>query len=379
MTIDHNDDNQLEASPTEVKAAVMAVLKALAALRPSATLSRPVRASLLNKHETEVAPVEVRPEPTPEAREAAQEVVLATFPVQVQRAAREKLKRLSDGKPIVETKATSSVRPWPFPSSLPMRRPDLEVPPFPAAGLDDPHVRKEWDAAHRAAAEARFLIQPTILKAYADAQLACEKWDAVQRGRKPSGDLRHPVPRDRLRRIMAEMTDRHQTTIARSERTLRAIETGDVVGVSVDGGFTSRDDGLGIADDYEPLFVTLILQSDLDRKAAAQRARYNRTPEEVAAEGEAWDRMVEEMISNLPPEEPEVEIPNLPDLPTDREPTAGEIWALSNAVGRHMAYLKKGEQIEAKRKKDAQTKLRTSARRTAELADPIGTATAKEA
>jgi hypothetical protein len=251
-----------------------------------------------------------------------------------------------------------------LPTNLPESRPRVEVPPYPAAGLDDPDVRDEWERAHREAAEARFRLRPKVLRAYAEAQLAWEKWHSARGDRKPSGDLRRPVPRDRLQQIVAEMEREHKRAIALAESTINSIETGDVVGVEIVVFRGKRGASARV-----PRFV---LQSVLDRR----RARANRTPEEVEAE---WDEMMEAMLANLPPEEPELEIPNLPDLPTDREPTSGEIAAFSNAVLRHVKYVERGKQIEAKRRKDAATKVRTAKKREAEQADPEGTAAAKHA
>lgn len=149
-----------------------------------------------------------------------------------------------------------------------------------------------------------------------------------------------------------------------------------MVRVDVDEGFHDGEEHTEC--DYSGLRIArLVLQSDLDRTAAAQRAKASRTAEEIEAEDAAWDRMIEEMIADLPPEKPEVEIPNLPDLPIDREPTEAELWALSNAIRKHMDYLKKGEQIEAKRQRDAETKIRTRVKREAEQADPEGAAAAR--
>lgn len=410
--INENNPNQSEVASLEVAAAVRAMIAARDAL--VGPTPRPVRASLVTVRGTDgsistvrargamaneqtvgpeqlaVSELEPRCVPTPEAIRGAQEAALAGFPESVQAAARAALEQSrfrTAGKLPVKAYPKDLVRPWPIPSDLPQRRPEVVVSPFPAAALDDPDVREEWAMAHRNAAEARFLMQPAVIKAYAEAQLACEKWDAKERGRKPSGDLRHPVPRNRLDRIVAELTDKQATAVARAERTIHAIESGDVVGVEVDEGFQLLQeyrvavDGKRCRDrDYSGLrVVTLVLQSELDRKAALQRAKDNRTPEQVEAENVAWERMIEDMVANLPPDSPALEVPNLPELPTHREPTEGELWAVSNAIRKHTRYLERGAQIEAQRLKDAETKVHNRAKREAEKADPEGTAAAKQA
>ena len=366
-----------------VIAAVIAMGKAGRALADPAPLRRAANVSIrlpdgtftsggvskaTDTSATQAAEKPVSAPPTQEAIQAAQEAALEAFPEDVRVAARATFHaRLSGKGPETVRTVTRPSRPSLIPTSLPLRRPQGEVPPFPPAGLDDPDVRDEWSMAHQNAAEARFQLQPQVLRAYAEAQLAWERWVATEKGRKPSGDLRHPVPRDRLEQITAEMRDRHERSIMRAEKTIGAIASGDVVGVEhIDMG----------GDEAAPI---LVLQSELDRKAAAQRARANRTPAEIEAAEAAWDEMVERMIAELPPPEPEREIPNLPDLPSDREPTAGELAAFSNAIRKHLAYEERGDQIEAKRKKDAATKARTNARRVAEQADPDGTAAGKQA
>ncbi|RYE61259.1 MAG: hypothetical protein EOP20_00105 [Hyphomicrobiales bacterium] len=238
------------------------------------------------------------------------------------------------------------------------------------------------------------MLEPKVLRAYAEARLAGERWDAEQGGRKPSGDLRYPVPRNRLEQITQEMISKQEAIRARAERTVHAVQTGDVVGVKVFEGFdvphqgTDDEDEGDLEHDAEehvasnsncPRFVTLILQSELDHKAALQRAKANRTPEEIEAEEVEWERMIDEMAANLPPETPETEPPNLPDWPNDREPTNSELWALNNAIRKHVDYLEVGRKIEAQRQHDAAIKVRTKAKREAEQADPDGAAAAKKA
>lgn len=382
-------DTSMTSDPirAQVTAAVLAMLKARSALFTSSP-TRLVVKPLLRRSEGGSGGVPTgaqdtlashnglpgRAVPSPVEIEAAQEAALAAFPEEVRAAARqafhERLLAL-EGKAPPKARQKNFGPPSPIPTNLP-QRPSVDQPPFPAAGLDHPAVRGEWASAHRTLAEARYRLQPAVLRAYAETQVARDKWESQQRGRKPSGDLRHPVPRDRLERIVAEMTLKHEREIARAESTIHAIETGDVVGV--------RFFGLG-GDADEGDVPMLVLQSALDRKAAEQYARANRTPEQIEADEAKWDEMVEELLADLPPSEPESEqeIPNLPSLPTDRQPTRSEIAAFSSAIRQHLNYLERGEQIQAKRKKDAATKVRTRARLEAERANPERAAEAKAA
>lgn len=400
MNTDHKKQHQPAPSPDEVNAAMRAVLVACAAVSRQVPLREPRRVML--KHEkvstgpTPAPPVELQASPSTEALEAAREGALAAFPEPVQVAARELLLAGQFRTPSTKSgRNRATVRPWPLPQGLPARPASSGTPPYPEAGLEDSDVREAWATAHREIENARYMLEAKVLRAYAEAQLACEKWDSEQGGRKPSGDLRYPVPRNRLARIKQEMATKHETTLSRAEATVRAIETGDVVGVKVHEGFglpsfgpeDPDEDGLdhdldswnAHSHDPGPRFVTLILQSELDRRAALQRAKDNRTTEEIEAEEAEWERMIDEMVANLPPEVPDPEPPNLPDWPADREPTRQELWALSNALAKHADYLAVGRKIEAQRQRDAETRIRTQAKREAEEADPVGTAAAKKA
>lgn len=222
-----NDKTKSQCASPEVKAAVRAVILARAALHPRELHRvRPSKITVrgsdhsstggrLIESDPPVPTSAPRPVPTLEALAAAEEAALSAFHPHVKVEARAVLGGLqlrAEGNLPVTPRSTSLSRPTSIPPNLAQRRPDPNVPPFPAAGLDDPDVREAWDAAYRDAAEARFLLQPVILKAYAEAQLACEKWDAEERGRKPSGDLRHPVPRNRLVRITAELTAKRRAS-----------------------------------------------------------------------------------------------------------------------------------------------------------------------
>lgn len=311
-----------------------------------------------------------------EALDAAQELALHGFPEEVQVAARARLKALLDGKgmPFASpARKTCAPRPSLIPA-LPISRPSVDIPSYPEGALDDPDVRDEWEKAHRDAAEARFQLLPVVLRTHAENQLAIERWDARQRGRKPSGDLRHPVRRDRLEKILMEMSARHYGAISRSLRTIEAIASGDVIGVEVHDTLSPplKNDRRSRKEQRKKMnyggyrFVTLVLRSELDREAA----RLVRTPEQIAIRAAEWEQVVQEMLANLPPDEPEQEIPNLPDLPVDRLPTRGEVRAFSQAVKRHLDYVDRGKRIQAKADRDAQIKVRTQATREAAQADP---------
>lgn len=386
MPASSDPHSELEAQKREVSAAVIAAIQAGAALlgtpslsakRVSLRLRQPLPDSDSNEAQVNSdaaeRPLLNAPSVSAEDLKAVHEAALAAFPESVRVAARARLEALATPEANKRLPSTPlDLRPSPIPTELPSAHPTFEAPPYPSRGLDHPAVRAEWDSLHRKALEARFLLEPLVLRAYAEAQLACEKWDARQRGRKPSGDLRHPIARDRLEQIVAKMTKQHEQTIERAEATIAAIASGDVVDVDM----LQVDVGRADIDIDVP---KLILKSELDRKAAKQLKRANRTPEEISAARAEWDDMVERMIADLQPDEPEPEIPNLPDLPGDREPTALEVAAFSNAIRKHISYLERGEQIEAKKRRDAAIKSRTAARRAAEEADPQGSLAAKEA
>src|SRR5690606_21767136 len=151
------------------------------------------------------------------------------------------------------------------------------------------------------------------------------------------------VARDRLKQITKEMTVRHEKVVLRAEATIWAIASGDVVGVE-----TSR---FSSGQDSEEIVVpVLVLQSELDRRAAEQHAKANRTPEQVEAEGAEWGAMLELLLAGLSPEGPDLEIRNLPGLRVGREPTSAELWMYGNALSKHLRYWEKGEQIEAQRR-----------------------------
>jgi len=378
-----------QPSKSQVTAAVIAMLSASSALIPPPTApALPKKVALRRRGDSKPptpddpgagnlsaldANQPLRSPPTPEELDAAQEAALAAFPEAVRAAARLAIKEIKGRSGIgvrPQAHLSESVRPSPIPTSLPLPRASVEVPPFPPAALDHPEVRAEWERAHRAAAEARFLLQPPVLKAYTEAKLACERWDSKQRGRKPSGDLRYPVPRERLDQIRREMTLGHESMLARAEGSIRSIATGDVVGVEYFG-----------ADEESPWIQipVLVLQSDLDREAQRKRSTASRTPEQVAEEEANWDEMVEELMADLPEREPELVFPNLPELPADREPTACEAAAWVSAISKHLRYVERGEQIEAKRRNDAAKKVRTAAKREAERKNPESTAAAKKA
>jgi len=336
-----------QRQPREVSKAVIAMIKARSVVHQSLTIA---------------------PEAKSGAAELAQEEVLHDLPEEVKAAARaafEQALQRSQGVAASSSGSSLMARPSLIPGHISRDLPRTEVPPFPEGALDDPDVREEWARAHQDSTEAHFMLEPKVLRAYAEAQLAAERWDAQQGPRKPSGDLKHPVPRDRLNSITREMKGRHKRTIARSGRIANAISSGDVARVEP-------------CEDFGPRFVTLVLKSDLERREAEKAAKANRTPEQVAMEEDAWDELIDGMLAELPPEKPELEIPSLPELPTDRDPTAAEMRSFVNAVRRHIDYVEVGEKIEAKRKADAATKLRTKARLDAEKADPVGTETAKK-
>jgi hypothetical protein len=122
----------------------------------------------------------------------------------------------------------------------------------------------------------------------------------------------------------------------------------------------------------------LVLQSDLDRETQRKRSTASRTPEQIAEDEADWDEMVDELLKDAPDKEPELVFPNLPELPSGREPTASEVAAFVSAISKHLRYVERGEQIEAKRKIDTLRKIRTAAKRAAERENPEGTAAAKK-
>lgn len=144
--------------------------------------------------------------------------------------------RLSNLKlpPLAPTASTSSTTHIPC-AALPWQ---AECPPYPSAGYPHDAAREEWRNAHAAIAEAEYGLDPQRI---ATTVAALHKYDqacADGRGRKPSGDLRHPVPRDYIETTTAAWRARYEARRDRALATIRAIENGDVVGVRF--SFTSQ-------------------------------------------------------------------------------------------------------------------------------------------
>ena len=401
-------NDSLQPSKAEVSEAVQAMLRAHSALvrssQPSRSWEKPpvttLKFSPLNlgsvtpPAEDNAGPDRAKltgagaeaqqARPTEEALAAARETALMDFPEGVRAAARtafEVLLARIEGRTTPSVGGGPTLPPPVIPQNLPKRRPPFQAPAFPEAGLDDDAVRSEWTTAHATAHEAHFLLDPEVLRAYANARLAREKWEAQQRGSKPSGDLRHPVPRNRLQKIVEEMTAQHGQAIARAEKVIAAIAGGDVARVEYFDMMGEKDSSDRVARRWRHGGINvpiLIFQSDLDRRAAAEEARASRSAEEIEAEEQAWDEMIALALADTTDHLAELEVPDLPDWPTDRDPTRAEVAALSHAVLRHVRYVERGRQIEAQRQRDADIKARTAARRAAALADPEGAAAAKK-
>lgn len=263
------------------------------------------------------------------------------------------------------------LRPSPIPAHIPPAPRTITTPEYPQVGLDHPEARKVWESAHLSLAKARYMLEPKVLRAYSEAQHQVEKWEALQRGRKPSGDLRHPVPRNRLSAIAKEMISEHEKAVEYANRNITAISTGDVAYVKIEKlpGCKNRPG---------PTFPLLVLQSDLDRRAAELTARENLTDEQRELEDDKWEQLITELLAKLTPEGPELVPPYLADLPLDRPLTDKEVKDFGTAVQIHVDYVETGRKIEAKRQADARTKVRTQQRLEAEKADPEGTAAAKK-
>jgi len=247
-------------------------------------------------------------------------------------------------EPIGPRPATSS------PSQVHQKR-----PAYPASGLDHPDVRAAWFEAHDRLRLYRAFLEPEALRRAAESSLRQARMQAETRGRKPSGDLRHPVPRDFQQMHITKSRSDYEAAVARSLQTIQDIETGQVVGVKVwdDGGgdhHIERDDNRHILN--TPFrFVTLTTVRDMEREGARVQALADRTPEQIEAEEAAIE------ASNAA---------FLAELEAGPKPTGNPFYDRTAGL------------IKAKAAKDTATKERTAARKRAEAMDPEGTLNAKQ-
>lgn len=313
----------------------------------------------------------IDPEAKQEAADLAQERILNELSDNDLRArtltAMERALHLINGTTPAPSGIKLDLRPWPIPTHIPPAPRNVLCPDYPELGLDHPDARDIWEEAHLDLAKAQYMLEPKILRAYSENQLEIERWEARQLGRKPSGDLRHPVPRNRLSAIVKEIRSQQEKAIHSANRKITAISTGDVAYVSIEKlpGTRNRSGST---------FPFLVLQSDLDQRAA----RKNMTDEQRDLERAKWEQIVDELVAELTPQVPEPAPPYLPDLPLDRTPTDKEVSDFVTAVHTHIDYLEKGQKIDDKKQEDARTKIRTQQRLEAEKADPEGTAAAKK-
>lgn len=259
---------------------------------------------------------------------------------------------------------------------------DAECPPYPLAGYPHDAARAEWSEAHAAIAKAEYCLDPKRIASTVAALHKYAQCQAEGRGRKPSGDLRHPVPRDYVETTTADQRARHEADRDRALATVRAIENGDVVDVRCSfapdrGTQDFYDEGGQLVHNWQSeaeaaldeLFAKprLILRGE-DEEAQRRMAESRRISDEEMAKIENMD---EAQITKY-----------LQDCGvTPRPPVLywGEAPQTTTEYIAALRYLGKAKKIAAKAAKDAATKARTAARRAAEERDPVRTAAAKAA
>lgn len=259
---------------------------------------------------------------------------------------------------------------------------DAECPPYPSAGYPHEAAREEWRNAHAAIAEAEYRLDPQRI---ASCVAALQKYDqacAQGRGRKPSGDLRHPVPRDYVETTTVALRTKYMASRDRALATVRAIENGDVVSVrycfplqrrttsSYDAEGPMVHDGNAEAEAAldevfnRPRLILRGEDEDAERRKAETRRFY---AEEMAKIENMDDAQFTEYLRDCGA------TPEPPVLYRGKAPETMEEYTAA------LRYRDKGKKIAAKAAKDEATKARTAARRAAEEADAVSTAAAKAA
>ncbi|MGH6979432.1 MAG: hypothetical protein ACRED4_09105, partial [Brevundimonas sp.] len=241
---------------------------------------------------------------------------------------------------------------------------------------------EEWRDAHAAIAEAEYRLDPQRIASLVAALHGHAQAQAKGRGRKPSGDLRHPVPRDYVESTTAAQRALYEASRDRALATVRAIENGDVVDVrysltpqnhttssyEAEGRLVhNRNAETDAALDELFSRPRLILRGEEEEAERRQTESRRFFAEEMAKIENMDDAQVTEYLREcgVTPEQPVLYRGKTPE--TMEEYTAG------------LRYREKGKKIAAKAAKDQAIKARTAARRAAEEADPVSAATSKAA
>ncbi len=256
----------------------------------------------------------------------------------------------------------------------------VECPPYPAAGYPHDFAREEWRNAHAAIAEAEYWLDPQRLASSVASLHKYAQMMAEGRGRKPSGDLRHPVPRDYIESTTEAQRAQYEAKRDGALKIVRAIENGDVVDVR--GSFSSRHGTSSFYDDSGQMVHDLEAEAE-----AALDELFSRPRLVMRGEDEADAVRKAETLRVIAEEMARIE--NMDDAQvteylreygvTESKPVLyhGEKPETLEEYTAALRYRDKGRKIEAKAAKDAATKVRTAARRAAEEADPVGTKAAK--
>lgn len=262
------------------------------------------------------------------------------------------------------------------PRNLPLQDRAL-VPALPPQALDHPKVREEWIASHEAAHRARYMLRPDILEAWANFDLQTARWEAHQAGRKASGDLRQPVPRDFLKNAKETLQARYTSSLESALSMIETIASGDAEvfqGPSYGGSHhlvRMSEDDLRIdwsLTELENDGLQVVSRKRREEREAATAARSARTPEEREAD---FDALMEKMLAQPMPQRVEPNLTGLFPLPDNPDELEGNV--LEAMVGYIAVAVNMAETQHAK----ALTKIRTAKRKEAEAADPEGTKAAK--
>lgn len=259
---------------------------------------------------------------------------------------------------------------------------DAECPPYPLAGFPHDAARAAWREVHAAIARAKYCLDPQRIASTVATLHKYAQTEAEGRGRKPSGDLRHPVPRDYVETTTAAERARYEADRDRALGTLRALENGDVVDVR-----GSLAPSRGTADFYDaggqlaPNWQSEA-EAALDELFGNPRLILRGGAEEAERRTAESRRFVDEEMAKIESMDDTQFTRYLQDCGVTPEPPAlylGEVPQTMEEYVAALRYREKAKKIAAKAAKDAATKARTADRRAAEERDPVNTAAAKAA
>lgn len=224
------------------------------------------------------------------------------------------------------------------------------APEYPATAVDCPDVRWHWHDAHARLAGAREAL------AHLDADVEVEhrraQAQALTRGTKARGELRHPVPRDFKATKRRQMEAEALKQLDKAQRDVDDIASGEVIGARVlweatdgDHHMTRNDDG-SWSDQHDPgcdRATTLV------RKGDAEEARRRR--EQQAAWFAEFEARIPELVEECQPSALDLELERRLDeaagvLPDGREPTARELGAFLARASAAVEFVEQADRFQ---------------------------------